>query len=433
MSVVEFLHRGVAHLPDLAKFAIGMMLIISIPRLSRRVRLPEAVGLLLSGVVIGPHVLDVFPEHHPVAQFFSELGMLFLMFFAGLEIDLGLFRQQISRSIVFGVATTTIPLLLGTLATLWLGYGLLPAIVMGSLLASHTLLGSTIVTKLGVNRLEPIVVTIGATMMSDTLSLLVFAICVPLYASGFSASGLVVQVVEIVVFVPLVLFGLSRAAAYVLKRVEDEEETYFIVLLCVLAVTALLAQLINLPGIVGTFLAGLAVNAAVKDQPAKSKLEFMGRSLFIPIFFIVTGFLIDPLALARGVTSDFLLAAGIIAALVAGKWIAAESCGRIFGYAPAARRTMWSLTLPQVAATLAAALVAFRTSNAAGQPLLDGRMLNGVLLMVLFTAVLGPVLTQRFAPRMLEASPDLPAPSTGPADRSSHDADGLPVSRSRMI
>jgi Kef-type K+ transport system membrane component KefB len=305
-------------------------------------------------------------------------------------------------------------LLLGTLVTLWLGYGLLPAIVVGSLLASHTLLGSTIVRKLGVNTLEPIVVTIGATMMSDTLSLLVFAVCVPLYASGFSASGLAIQVIEIIVFVPLVLFGLGRGGAYVLKKVESDEETYFILMLGVLAVTALLAQYINLPGIVGTFMAGLAVNAAVKDKPAKSKLEFMGNTMFIPVFFIVTGFLIDPLALMRSLTADYFLAAGIIGALLAGKWIAAGSCGRAFGYMPAARKTMWSLTLPQVAATLAATLVAYRTFDAAGHPLLDSRMLNGVLIMVLVTSVLGPVLTQRFAPQMLETAPECPALETSP-------------------
>ena len=202
------------------------------------------------------------------------------------------------------------------------------------------------------------------------------------------------------------MLGLSRGAAYLLKRVEDEEESYFILMLGILAVTALLAQLINLPGIVGTFLAGLAVNAAVKDKPAKTKLEFIGTSLFIPIFFIVTGFLIDPFALARTIGSDFFLAAGIIGALLVGKWIAAETCGRAFGYSPAARRTVWSLTLPQVAATLAATLVAYRTFNAAGQPLLDSRMLNAVLIMVLVTAILGPVLTQRFAPGMLQPAPD---------------------------
>jgi Kef-type K+ transport system membrane component KefB len=389
-----------------------MVLIVIIPQLSRRIRLPGAVGLLLSGVVLGPHMLDVFPPQHPVSQFLAELGMLLLMFFAGLEINLPLFRQKIFRSIVFGVITTSIPLLLGTLAAHWLGYGLLPAGVVGSLLASHTLLGASIVAKLGVNRLEPVVVTFGATMISDTLSLLVFAICVPLYVSGFSAAGLALQIIEILVFVPLVLFGLGRAGAYILRKVENDEETYFILMLGMIAVSALLAQYINLPGIVGTFLAGLAVNAAVKDKPAKNKLEFMGNTLFIPIFFIVTGFLINPLALLRSLTQDSFLAGGIIAALVAGKWIAAQSCGGAFGYTVPARRTMWSLTLPQVAATLAATLVAYRTFNAAGQPLLDGRMLNGVLIMVLVTSILGPVLTQHFALLMSEPVPDRPAPAT---------------------
>ena len=405
MSLLEFLHRVIALLPALARFAIFMALIVIVPRLSRRIRLPGVVGLLLSGVVLGPHLLDVFPRQHPVAQFFSELGMLLLMFITGLEINLTLFLQKIFRSIVFGVITTLVPLLLGTLAAHCLGYNLLPAIVVGSILSSHTLLGSTIVAKLGLRRLEPIVVVIGGTMVSDTLSLLVFAVCVPSFAGGFSASRLAIQIIEIIVFVPVVLFGLSRAAVYALRKVENDEETYFVLMLGILAVTAMLAQLINLPGIVGAFLAGLAVNAAVQDKPAKSKLEFLSNTLFVPAFFVVTGFLIDPLAVARSLTEDSFLAVGIIGALLAGKWIAAESCGHAFGYTTAARRTMWSLTLPQVAATLAAALVAYRTFNAAGQPLLDNRMLNGILIVVLVTSILGPMLTQHFALRMQEPGP----------------------------
>jgi len=123
----------------------------------------------------------------------------------------------------------------------------------------------------------------------------------------------------------------------------------------------------------------------------------------------VTGFLINPLALLRSLTQDSFLAGGIIAALVAGKWIAAQSCGRAFGYTVAARRTMWSLTLAQVAATL----VAYKTFNAAGEPLLDSRMLDGVLIMMLVTSILGPVLTQHFALLMSEPEPDRPAPATG--------------------
>jgi len=172
----------------------------------------------------------------------------------------------------------------------------------------------------------------------------------------------------------------------------------------IMAVAGVLAQTINLPDIVGAFLAGLAVNAAVHDKPAKDKLEFFGKAFFIPIFFVVTGFLIDPLVFAHSIIDNFSLVAAIIVALLAGKGIAAALAGRAFTYTPAARLTMWSLTLPQVAATLAATLVAFNTFDPAGQRLIDRRMLDVVLVLMLSTATLGPVLTQQFAPRMLEDS-----------------------------
>jgi Kef-type K+ transport system membrane component KefB len=177
MAIIEYLRSEIAVLPILAKFAIGVAIIAIVPPLSRRARLPAVVGLLLSGVLFGPHVLDVFRDQRPVASFLGDLGALLLMFFAGLEIDLKQFRQQALRSFAFGLATTTIPLLLGTVAALWLGYGPVAAIVVGSLLASHTLLGLPIIRKLGMGRIEPIAVTIGATVMSDTLSLIVFALC----------------------------------------------------------------------------------------------------------------------------------------------------------------------------------------------------------------------------------------------------------------
>ncbi len=163
-----------------------------------------------------------------------------------------------------------------------------------------------------------------------------------------------------------------------------------------------MAQLINLPGIVGAFLAGLAVNAAVQENPAKAKLEFFGKALFIPSFFIVTGFLIDPATFLRSVVDNIGLVMGIIASLLVGKGIAAAWAGRAFGYPAPARLTMWALTLPQVAATLAAAIVAHDTVNAAGQRLLDATMLNAVLVLMLATSILGPVLTERFAPRLIQ-------------------------------
>jgi Kef-type K+ transport system membrane component KefB len=389
MEILEWIRSHALALPQLAKFALAMAILVGVPPLSRRMHLPAVVGLLLCGVLIGPHVLGVFPVHPSIAEFFANLGKLLLMFFAGLEIDLALFRRARTRSILFGLLTTSIPLGLGTAVGLWFGFSPVASVVLGSLLASHTLLALPLITELGEMRLEPVTVTVGATVMSDTLSLIVFAICAGIYHSGFSVLNLGVQFLEITIFVPLVLFGLSRLGAFFLRKVEKDENAYFILMLGITGVAGLLAQSINLPGIVGAFLAGLAVNAAVHDKPAKGKLEFFANSLFIPIFFVVTGFLIDPVVFVRSVVDSFALAAAVILALLIGKWIAAEIAGLAFHYKSAERRTVWSLTLPQVAATLAAALVAYDTFNSSGQRLVDPRLLNVVLVLMLTTAILG--------------------------------------------
>jgi Kef-type K+ transport system membrane component KefB len=221
------------------------------------------------------------------------------------------------------------------------------------------------------------------------------------YTTGFSIVGLVRQLAEIAVFVPLILVGLSRAGSWVLGKVDGSEEGYFVTMLGIMALAGTLADLINLPGIVGAFLAGLSVNAAVQDHPAKEKLEFFGKALFIPSFFIVTGFLIAPITFAQALVGNFPLVLGIVLALLLGKAIAAGVTGRAFGYSRPAQFTIWALTLPQVAATLAATLVAYDTFNSAGQRMLDARMLNAVLVLMLVTSILGPLLTERFVPKML--------------------------------
>jgi Kef-type K+ transport system membrane component KefB len=397
----EWLRAHALSLPLLVKFAVALGLIVIVPQLSRRVRLPAVVGLLLSGVLFGPYGLDLIGKDRPIADFFAELGKLLLMFMAGLEVDLNVFRRVKTRSIAFGVITTFIPLILGTAVGLAFHYGPLAAIVIGSLLASHTLLASYVITRLGLTKLEPINVVYGATVFSDTSSLIVFALCLSTFERGFSVSGVLIQIVEIIVFVGFVLFGLGRLGGYVLRRLERDESAYFAVMLAILAIAAVLADTIQLPGIVGAFLSGLALNEATQQKAAKERLEFFGNSFFIPIFFITTGFLVNPRALMASLTGDSALVAAIIGALVIGKYAAAEIAGRRFGYTRDERLTIWSLTLPQVAATLAATLVAYNTFDANHQRLIDTRMLNVVLALMLFTSILGPILTERFAPRLL--------------------------------
>ena len=148
-NTISFLRDYLFTMPVLAKFAVGMVMLVVIPRLSRRLHVPVPVGLLLCGVIVGPYVLDIFGKVRPVADFLAELGKLLLMFFAGLEINLELFRRVRNRSIALGIATTVFPLVLGTVVGLSFGYAAIPAIVIGSLLASHTLLGLSVVSRLG--------------------------------------------------------------------------------------------------------------------------------------------------------------------------------------------------------------------------------------------------------------------------------------------
>ena len=196
-------------LPLMARFALAMAIILIVPSLCRKVRLPAVVGLLLAGVVFGPHGLHVGPKSHEVAHFFADVGKLLLMFFAGLEIDLVQFRRTGNRSLVFGVATFTLPLASGMAAGLVFGYGWLGALLIGSLLASHTLLGYPVAQQLGVSRDEAVLVTVGATIFTDVASLMILAVCIPIHVSGFSASSFLLQLTELALYVPLVLFGLG--------------------------------------------------------------------------------------------------------------------------------------------------------------------------------------------------------------------------------
>ena len=402
MEWLDALRSHLVALPNLAKFAIVMAIIVGVPPLARRLRIPELIALLAFGVLLSPYVLGLARTEYPIAQFFADLGKLMLMFTAGLQINLGLFRRTQTRSVIFGVVTTLVPQLLGTACGLAFGYSIIQSIVIGSLLASHTLLSLPIVLRLGAVGLEPVVVAIGATIVSDTLSLIIFAICVSTYTTGFSESGLAVQIVEVAVFVPLILIGVSRAGAWILSKLRGNEEGYFVTMLGIMAVAGVLADLINLPGIVGAFLAGVSVNAAVGTHPAKEKLIFFGDALFIPIFFIVTGLLIEPVAFAQAILDHFFLVAAIVAALIVGKGVAAFVVGGAFGYSRQAKLEMWALTVPQVAATLAATLVGYDTLNEAGVRLLDATMLHAVLVLLVVTSILGPVLTELFTPAMIK-------------------------------
>lgn len=392
-------------LPMLARFSIAMLILFTIPPLCRRVRLPAVVGLLAAGVVFGPYGLGVAPKHGEVAHFFAELGKLLLMFFAGMEIDLIQFNRTRNRSMGFGVLTFALPLAAGVLVGFAAGYPLIGALLIGSLLASHTLIAYPIVDKLGQLRNEAVTVTIGATVFTDVAALLVLAICIPIHASGFSSDTFAIQLLELAIYVPAILIGLGWLSRK-LFALKPSKEGQFALLLMLVAVAAVAAEAINLEGIIGAFLAGLAVNTATRDSEAKHELEFIGNHLFIPVFFLTIGFLIDLKTFAATLAEHFWLVSGIVGGLIGSKFLAAEIARRLYGYSLTEGLTMWSLSLPQVAATLAAALVAYETKNAAGERLIGEPVLNSVIVLLVVTSVLGPILTTRFAKQLPPSAPN---------------------------
>jgi Kef-type K+ transport system membrane component KefB len=392
-----------------------MAIFLLIPPLCHRVRLPACVGLLLAGVALGPSGLHTLPQSAPVAEFFAQIGRLLLMFFAGLEIDLSHFRRTGGRSIVFGLLTFSVPLVVGAGVTMLAGYAWLTAVLVGSLMASHTLLGFPIVQRMKLASDEAVAVTIGGTVFTDLAALLVLALCLPIHTSGFSASGFAIQVIELMVYIPLVFFGLSTLGRWLLQRMGDSKDQQIILLFLIIALAGIGAEAINLEAIIGAFLAGLAVNRALGHGEAKAELEFLGNTLFIPAFFVSIGFLIDVRVFLQTLIGKPWLVVGIVGGLIAAKFVAARLTQRLFGYSRTQGGMIWSLSLPQVAATLAAALVAFQAKNAAGVRLIDEPVLNTVLVMVVVTSIMGPILTERFGRQRLaqqdvaaEAAPAIP-------------------------
>jgi Kef-type K+ transport system membrane component KefB len=392
--------ESLRHLPLMARFAVALMVVLTVPPLCQRVRLPAAVGLLLAGLVLGPSGLHVAPEHGEVAHFFADVGKLLLMFFAGLEIDLAQFQRVRNRSLAFGAATFAFPFAAGAAVGYGFGYGAIGALLIGSLLASHTLLGFPIVQRLGLVRNEAVTVSIGATVFTDVASLLVLALCIPIHTTGFSASAFGLQLLQLAIYVPVVIFGLGAAAHYLMKHVVKTKEGQFLVMLLVVAIAAVGAEAIHLEGIIGAFLAGLAVNRAVHQSQAKSELEFLGNSLFIPMFFITIGFLIDVRVFLDTLASNLDLVVGIVGGLIVSKWIAAIVTQKALGYSRTEGLMMWSLSLPQVAATLAAALTAYQAQSADGTRLIDEPVLNSIIVLMVATSLLGPILTEVFGKRM---------------------------------
>ena len=390
-------------LPDspIVGFTVLLLIILTVPPLFERLRLPGLVGLLVAGVAIGPHGLGLLNAETETMKLLSDIGKIYLMFVAGLEINLEDFRKKKDRSLGFGTATFLLPLAIGTLVGQLLGMSLNASIFLGSLMASHTLLGYPIVNRLGVAGKEAVTVTIGATIFTDIAALLVLAICVSIHTGEFSPGSLVIQLGALAIYAALILFGFDWAGKEYFRRTGDEESNQFLFVLLAVFLASVGAQIINIDKIVGAFLAGLAVNDVVGRSPVEEKVVFVGSTLFIPFFFVNMGLLLNISGFSSTLSSDLLLTVAIIGGLISSKFLAVLAAKFLYRYSWDEALTMWSLSLPQVAATLAAALVGLKVG------LITDSVFNVVIVLMLVTAILGPVLTAKFARKLSLASESL--------------------------
>jgi Kef-type K+ transport system membrane component KefB/nucleotide-binding universal stress UspA family protein len=391
-------------------FTVLLAAILIVPPLFERLRLPGLVGLLLAGVLLGQNGLKLLDSESDTIQLLSDIGKVYLMFVAGLEIDLAQFRKTRNRSIGFGSLTFLVPFLTGMGIGQLFNFSWNASALIGSLLASHTLLAYPIVSRLGVVTNEAVTVTIGATIFTDTGALLVLAICVGIHSGGFTSLSLVALLAGLAIYSVAILFGLDWAGRAFFRRSGDEEGKQFLFILLALFIASVGAQAIGVEKIVGAFLAGLAVNDVLGRSPTREKVEFVGSVLFIPCFFVDMGLLIDIPAFLKTMSSLGLTVA-IVGGLIGSKFLAALLAKFFYRYNTHELLTIWSLSLPQVAATLAATLVAYQSLNPAGERLIPEEVLNSVIVLMLVTSILGPLLTARFASRLPFPRTDLPVPA----------------------
>lgn len=383
------------------RFSLILFIILVFPPLCEKVGIPGLIGLVGMGVIIGPHVMKIVEPTAEGGQLFYSLGKVFLLFLVGLEIDLDDFEKKKKRSMLFGVFSVGFPLLTGIAIGKLFGYNWNASVLIGSLFASHTLIGLPIIQKLKLTGKEFWTVTVGSTILTDITALLILGGCIMIHMGGFSVALFGAQIIELVVYCFVVLVGLSWLGETLLRDKLKSQESQFLFVFFILTVASIGAQLIHLEDIVGAFLAGIAVNRAIKSSPVKDKLRFFASTLFVPAFFIIIGAKIDFNAMGKDMSSHILLVSAIVTGFFIAKYAAAFCISKIYKYSRTETLAIWSLSMPQVAATLAAAFVAFEKKNSAGVGLIDDSVLYSIFVLMLITVIVGPILTERFGKRIV--------------------------------
>lgn len=383
------------------KFLIILLIILGAPLLLNKLKIPHLLGLIIAGAVIGPHGFNLVLRDSSIIMS-GTAGLLYIMFLAGLEIDMNDFKRNSLKSLTFGMYTFLIPMIVGTVVGRWvLGFSWMTSVLLASMFASHTLIAYPIISKYGVVKNPAVGITVGGTMVTDMLALLVLTIVVGMTTGEVNTVFWVRLAVSIVVFTAVILFLFPLLTRYFFKQINDSISQYIYVL-SVLFLGAFLVQLAGIEGIIGAFLTGLSLNRLIpRSSPLMNRIEFVGNAIFIPFFLLGVGMLIDYRAFFE---SWDTLKVGVIMILVATgtKLAAAWFTQRTFRFTADQRRVIFGLSNAQAAATLAAVMVGYNIvlgQDAQGNPirLLDDSVLNGTILMILVTCVIATFVAQKGA------------------------------------
>lgn len=391
----------------LLKFLIELIIILCIPLLLNKIKVPHLLGLIIAGAVIGPNGFNVLARDSSVVVT-GTTGLLYIMFLAGLEIDMGDFKKNKWKSITFSLYTFIVPFVLGLIGGYYiLHFSLLTSVLFASLFSSHTLIVYPMISKLGIAKKLAVNITVGGTMITDVLSLVVLAVVVGMSQGEVGTSFWVSLSVSMVLFALIVLLVFPIIARWFFKNVEDKISQYiFVIVMIYLA--ALLAELAGIEAIIGAFFAGLALNRLIPHTSSlMNRVEFVGNAIFIPFFLISVGMLIDFNAFIQswetlGVASVMLVAS------IGGKYAAAILTKKTFSLTNDEGVLIFGMSAASAAATLAAVMVGYNiilSENEAGEPirLLNEHVLNGSILLILVSCTISSFVSMASAQRIADS------------------------------
>lgn len=388
------------------RFSIVLTIILAAPLVLNRLRIPHIIGLILAGAVIGPNGLGLLLRDSSF-ELFGNVGLLYIMFLAGVEMELADFKKNKNKSIVFGLFTFTIPIVTGTIVCYYvLKMSLISSILLASMFATHTLIAYPIVGRFGVVRNRSVNITVGGTMITDTLALLILAVISGMTKGNIEPSFWISLTFSFLLFGLSVLYLFPILARIFFRCISDQVLQYVFVL-ALLFFAAFLAELAGMEGILGAFLAGIALNKLIPSvSPLMNRLEFVGNALFIPYFLIGVGMLIDVGVFFHG--TDALVVAFIMTtvALLA-KWCAAWVTRRTFHFLPEEGLMIFGLSSAHATATLAVVMVGFDIG------LFDESILNGTIIVILITCTVSSFASEKAARKIALNMKEVKPKNTG--------------------